>query len=71
MFNKILIFWGLTITLIIVFSVMVGISQNVPFLWFSVSAWMLVIINTFIGVLIWYWFKSFLDKNNDNDNYDF
>jgi len=71
MFNKILIWWWITITLILVFTVMISVSEPVPFLWFSVSAWKLVIINTFIWSLIWYWFKSFLDDKNDSDNYDF
>jgi hypothetical protein len=71
MFNKILIFWGATLILIIIFTNMVSVMVPVNFLWITTSVWMLSLISAIIWIWIWIWLKGFLSESWDDDNYDF
>jgi hypothetical protein len=73
MLNKILVFGGLALSLILIVENIVWRAPAYLFIDTSSTAWMLSVVSTFIGAAIWFWLKSMMitDDNTDIDNYDF
>ena len=72
MLNKILVFGGWALILILVFSSMATWWTRVPFLWMDISVWLLIIYTSVIWMFMWYWIKNMFKKDGwDDENYDF
>jgi len=71
MFNKILVFWWIALSAILIIENIVQPNPALIFISYS-SAWMLSVVSIIIWMAMWYWVKlMFDDKWHDDDNYDF
>ncbi len=73
MLNKILVFWGLALSAILIVENMVTWMSAFVFIYAGSKAWVLSAVSIIIWILIWYWLKWLLNKDTwlDDDNYDF
>jgi hypothetical protein len=73
MLNKILVFGGLALSAILIVENIVWRSPAYLFIDTSSTAWMLSVVSTCIGAVIWFGIKSMMitDDNSDEDSYDF
>ena len=67
MFNKILMFWGLALSAILIVENMVVPTQAFVFLSKSSTTWMLSIVSIIIWVAIWFWIRWFMNQEDSND----
>ncbi len=73
MLNKILVFWGLALSAILIVENMVTWMMAYVFIDSSSKAWILSIVSIIIWIGIWYWLKWMFgwDKWIEDEDFDF
>jgi hypothetical protein len=72
MINKILVWWGIALTAILIIENMVVPSNAYFFIDSSSKAWIVALTTNIIWVAMWYWFSWMLQKKGDiEDDLDF
>jgi len=73
MLNKILIFWGLALSSILIIENLVMWQQAYVLISNNSTAWFLSMFSTLVGVWIWFWLKGFMINWNEpeDDSLDF
>jgi uncharacterized membrane protein len=72
MMNKILVFWWLALSAILIVENMVTWMTAYVFIDSWAQSWFLSFVSIIVWILIWFWLKWMFEKENgDNDNYDF
>ncbi len=72
MFNKILVFWGLAVSAILIVENMIGSSGTAYILIWYWRVWTLVIVSLIIWWIIWYglkWMKTDKDYKDEDLNF--
>ena len=70
--NKIFVFWWLALIAILFVENIVTWYQAYVFMDTGSTTWILVLVSSFVGWLVWYNLAAMFKKDNwDDDNYDF